>query len=85
MKKTFLFICLMLIIGLAGCSTVCPPGVKFGPYGVLCAPYEAYEFGKEVPKDFEAGGVWNQNGTPPAAGAANAQDKETQPHINVSN
>lgn len=58
MTYTFLFVSTML----CGCSTICPEGLKFGPYATICAPYEAYKLVKSIHNDIQPGGMLNPNG-----------------------
>jgi hypothetical protein len=64
MKKVAMnrIIYVIMALSLAGCSTVCPEGLKFGPYGAFCAPYEGYKFVKEINNDLQPGGFLNPNG-----------------------
>jgi hypothetical protein len=47
-----------------GCSTVCPEGIKFGPYAAMCAPYEMYKLGESITQDLKPGGMLNPDGKP---------------------
>ena len=72
MRKGFGLLCIMIIMVLCGCSTVCPPVLKFGTWATVCLPYETVQLAQPI-------AVWNDHPAPsdstaaamPNAGAAN--------------
>lgn len=64
MKKVVMnrIIFVIMALSLTGCSTICQDGFKFGPYAVLCAPYDGYKLIQSVHNDLQPSGILNPNG-----------------------
>lgn len=62
MKRTEICLLSVVVAFQFGCSTICPEGIKFGPYATLCAPYELYKFAVSVHGELQPGGMLNPHG-----------------------
>lgn len=62
MKRTVICLLSVVVAFQFGCATLCPEGIKFGPYATLCAPYELYKFAVSIHSEMKPGRMLNPNG-----------------------